>query len=150
MSDPLELYQQLILEHSRHPRHFGKIQEATNAATGNNPLCGDHYTILVEVDNSGCVKHASFEGSGCAISKASVSLMLDAIIGLRADEIDSLFAAFREMLHSGHPPEGTELPERLKAFSTVWKYPARVKCAVLGWHTLHSALHDQSTVTTER
>jgi nitrogen fixation NifU-like protein len=144
MSDLRELYQQVILEHSRRPRNYGELEGASHSAEGYNPLCGDQITVYVVVDGERVVDVA-FKGSGCAISKASASLMTGAIKGKTMAEVEELFARFREMVTSGHDEvvdEG-ELG-KLAVFGGVREFPVRVKCATLAWHTLRAALEGKS------
>ena len=141
MSVSSEVYQDLILHHSRAPRHFGPLPDATHAATGDNPLCGDRYEIRLRVDDAGVIRAAAFEGVGCAISKASASLMLEAAIGLSRTEFEELFHVFHAAVRGEPPaPEAAAKLGKLAAFSGVWKYPSRVKCAILCWHAVQHAL----------
>lgn len=150
MSASSELYQELILHHSRKPRHFGCLGHATHAATGDNPLCGDRYDVQLDLDAHDVIRDAAFEGSGCAISKASASLMLDAIIGLSRTEFESLFHTFQAVIRGELPEAEAEASlGKLAAFSGIWKYPARVKCAILCWHAVRSALEGRQRTTTE-
>jgi nitrogen fixation NifU-like protein len=149
MSDLRELYQEVILDHNRRPRNFGPLPEANHHADGVNPLCGDHLTVHVDVDR-GVITHVAFEGAGCAISRASASLMTDAVKGKRVEEAERLFEQFRRMVVSeANDPVETELG-KLGVLCGVREFPARVKCASLAWHTLHAALASQEeTVSTE-
>lgn len=141
MSVASEVYQELILFHSRSPRHFGPLPAATHAATGDNPLCGDRYEVRLQMDAAGVIRAAAFEGDGCAISKASASLMLEAAIGLNRSEFEELFRAFHAVVRGETPaPDAAAKLGKLAAFSGVWKYPSRVKCAILCWHAVHRAL----------
>ncbi len=150
MSDLRELYQQVILEHSRNPRNFRELEGASNSAEGYNPLCGDQITVFVEVDGDRVVD-VSFKGSGCAISKASASLMTGAVKGRTLDEAAKLFERFREMVTSEHDADVDEEGlGKLTVLSGVREFPVRVKCATLAWHTLHAALEGTSEpVSTE-
>lgn len=144
MSDLRELYQQVILEHSRSPRNYGELEGASQSAEGYNPLCGDRITIYVVVEGERVVDVA-FKGSGCAISKASASLMTGAIKGKTIAEVEELFARFREMVTSGHDEAVDEEGlGKLAVFGGVREFPVRVKCATLAWHTLHAALEGKS------
>lgn len=136
MSDLAALYQELILDHSRHPRNKGKLADATHVAEGDNPLCGDRITLYLKVEND-VVIAAAFEGEGCAISTASASLMGENIIGKNISLINTLFDNFHKMVTSGND---VELPKKLHVFGGVRAYPMRVKCATLAWHTLHAAI----------
>jgi nitrogen fixation NifU-like protein len=139
MSELRELYQQVILDHNKNPRNFKELPAATAKVEGYNPLCGDHYTLYVEVDGE-TIRDVGFTGSGCAISKASASVMSATVKGKTKAEADRLFDTFQKLV-TGHAGEldAAELG-RLAAFSGVSEFPARVKCATLAWHTLRTAL----------
>jgi nitrogen fixation NifU-like protein len=142
MSDLDELYQSVILEHDRNPRNFRAIEGDRREAEGYNPLCGDRVKVMVKVEN-GVVTDASFQGSGCAISKASASLMTEAVKGKAVDEIERMFEGFRDALTVRQPDGQTvRLPGRLEALRGVTRFPMRVKCATLAWHALHKALSE--------
>lgn len=145
-----ELYQQTILEHNRNPRNFRKIETPTHWAEGYNPLCGDHLNIYLVVDGQGIIQDVTFDGSGCAISKASASMMTASIKGKSAEEAKNLFEQFHKLVIGELKPdrEPNSL-EKLAVFSGIWQYPARVKCAVLCWHTMKGALDKVTTVSTE-
>lgn len=149
MSDLRDLYQEVILDHNRRPRNFGAIDAPSHHADGHNPLCGDKLSLSLTVEN-GIVTNAMFQGSGCAISKASASLMTDAIKGKPVADAESLFAAFHKMVTT---PMGEEPDEsavgKLAVFSGVREFPARVKCASLAWHTLMAALAGKAATSTE-
>ncbi len=140
MSDLRELYQEVILDHNKKPRNFGVLEGATQVAQGHNPLCGDNVTVYLHVEGD-TIQDISFNGSGCAISKASASLMTSALKGKTVAEAETIFQSFRELVTG---PEASEevLEEmgKLAVFSGVRDYPARVKCASLAWHTVHNAL----------
>lgn len=150
MSELKDLYQELILDHSKNPRNFRALASANRKAEGYNPLCGDRFTLYLQVEDN-TIKDISFEGSGCAISKASASMMTAAVKGKSASEAKVLFENFHKML-AGKPGEKFD-PEKLgklAAFAGVSEFPVRVKCATLPWHTLHSGLEaKRETVTTE-
>jgi nitrogen fixation NifU-like protein len=149
MTDLRELYQQVILDHNRNPRNFRELPHATKKVDGYNPLCGDHYTVFLELDGD-VIKDVSFTGNGCAISKSSASVMTSSVKGKRVDEAERMFEIFHKLV-TGEPVglDATELG-RLAAFSGVSEFPARVKCAILAWHTLHNALQgEEEMVTTE-
>ncbi len=146
MTEPSDLYQQVILEHNRKPQNFRKIEDPTFKSEGYNPLCGDHLWLYVKIMD-GVITDLSFEGSGCAISKASASMMTSFLKGKKVHEAQDLIKNFRELL-IGHPHEIEKLG-KLKIFSNIWKYPARVKCASLAWHTVSGAFSEQEKVTTE-
>lgn len=140
MADLGDLYQQVIIDHNRNPRNFRKLDDANRAAHGDNPLCGDKITLYLRLDGD-LIVDAGFQGSGCAISKASASLMTSAVKGKKAADAETLFHAFHAMVmgDASAPADATTLG-KLAAFSGVRQFPARVKCANLAWHTLHAAL----------
>lgn len=149
MADLRELYQQTILEHNRSPRNFKKLDAPNRTAEGNNPLCGDHITLYVRLEGD-TIGEIGFQGSGCAISQASASLMTAAVQGKTVAEADTLFHQFHDMVVGGaHAPADPKTLGKLAAFAGVKEFPARVKCANLSWHTLHAALQNQASVTTE-
>jgi len=140
MNDLADLYQQTILEHNRHPRNFKKLEPADRSAEGNNPLCGDHLTVYLRFDGD-VIKEIGFQGSGCAISTASASLMTAAVSGKTRSESERLFHDFHQMVTGGaDAPADPQVLGKLAAFAGVRQFPARVKCASLSWHTLHAAL----------
>ncbi|MCE9615758.1 MAG: SUF system NifU family Fe-S cluster assembly protein [Lentisphaerae bacterium] len=145
-----ELYQQVILDHNRSPRNMRALANATHQAQGINPLCGDEYTVYLAVDAGGIIREVTYEGHGCAISKASASMMSQALAGKTIAEAHGLFDAFHALVlgkaEAATPP--CELG-KLKVFSGVWRYPARVKCAALSWHAMKSALDGQGKTSTE-
>ncbi|HEY8152840.1 MAG TPA: SUF system NifU family Fe-S cluster assembly protein [Myxococcota bacterium] len=144
MSDLRELYQSVILDHNKAPRNLRRPASANRTAEGRNPLCGDQLTVFLEVEND-VVKDAAFQGSGCAISTASASLMTEGVKGRRVDEVEKLFEGFHRLLTSdpASPAEDEGLG-KLAVFSGVREFPVRVKCATLAWHTLRAALHGSS------
>ena len=139
MSDLRELYQQVILDHNRKPRNFRTLTDANRTAEGHNPLCGDHITLSLKVED-GVIKDAAFQGSGCAISKASASMMTDSIIGKPQEEAETLFRRVHAMLTAGRNGDARDGLGKLAVFAGVREFPARVKCATLAWHTLQAAL----------
>jgi len=151
MSDLRELYQEVILDHSRAPRNFRRPSPVTHEAEGHNTLCGDRLTVYLNVAD-GVVVDVGFQGSGCAISTASASLMTEAVKGQPVEEAERLFQKFHEML-TGDPSEKAAIPEgigKLEVMSGVREYPVRVKCATLAWHTLHAAVEgSEEPITTE-
>ena len=150
MSDMRELYQEVILDHHKHPRNFGRLSNANRRAEGFNPLCGDRVTVYALVDGSD-LKDLSFEGSGCAICMASASVMTDALMGKSVDEADRLFVEFHDLVtgESAQTPDLDALG-KLAVFMGVREFPVRVKCATLPWHALRAALKDaEKPVTTE-
>jgi len=144
MSDFSDLYQELILDHQRNPRNYGEIPGADHHADGFNPLCGDKIALDLKVDGKGVIEDIKFKGSGCAISKASASLMTTALKGKGSEEAERIFHQFHDMV-TGKVAKAPELG-KLKVFAGVRDYPARVKCASLAWHTLEAALHDKKDV----
>lgn len=149
MSELSELYQQVILDHNKKPRNFHKLEHANHSAEGYNPLCGDQLTIYLNVADDQ-VKEVGFEGSGCAISKASASMMTQAVKGKSKEETEKLFQEFHSMVTGELDAEIDENSlGNLKIFSGVREFPVRVKCATLPWHTLHAALNKQEQVSTE-
>jgi len=148
MSDLRDLYQEVIFDHNRNPRNFGKLADANHQAEGFNPLCGDRLTLYLKVDAEGIIQEVAFDGTGCAISVASASLMTEALRGKPVAEAEGLFQAFHDLLTDGHGHE-VDLG-KLKVLEGVKAYPSRIKCATLAWHTLDSALHDEDeTASTE-
>jgi len=149
MSELSELYQQVILDHNKKPRNFRKLENANHTADGYNPLCGDQLTIYLDLED-GFVKEVGFEGSGCAISKASASMMTQAVKGKSKEQAENLFQEFHSMV-TGELNEEMEENSlgNLKIFAGVREFPVRVKCATLPWHTLHAALNKQEQVSTE-
>lgn len=146
MSELDDLYQEVILDHNRSPRNFGKLKEANRTAEGYNPLCGDQITVYLKLEN-GVIREISFHGSGCAISKASASMMTSSVKGKTENEALSLFEDVHQMLTQG--VESGDDPQKLgklAVLSGVCKFPARVKCASLSWHTLHAALKGKGEV----
>ncbi len=140
MSDLSDLYQEVILDHNRRPRNFGALEAADRVARGHNPLCGDRLTLYVKLDRDRLVE-ISFEGSGCAISKASASLMTDAVKGRTIGEAMALFGDVHTMLTAPlDRPVDEERVGKLAVLSGVREFPVRVKCASLAWHTLKQAL----------
>ena len=145
--DLRELYQEVILDHNRHPRNRGAIANATAAAEGHNPLCGDNVKLTLRTEG-GKVAEIAFDGSGCAISTASASLMTEAVKGLTIEEANGLFEEFQKMVTS--PDEEPPDMGALTALAGVRDHPVRIKCATLAWHALHAALTEQDgKVTTE-
>jgi len=137
-----ELYQDVILDHSRHPRHFGPLPDATHTGEGHNPLCGDRVKIYLALDNANRIADIKFEGKGCAISQASASLMTDMLVGRSIEEAEKLMGGFLHMV-KGEADIGelnADDRERLEVMAGVSAFPMRVKCATLAWHTMKSAL----------
>jgi nitrogen fixation NifU-like protein len=153
MSVLRELYQETILDHNKSPRNFRKIDDPTRKVEGYNPLCGDHYTVYLKL-NQDIIADVSFEGAGCAISKASASVMTSIVKGKSKQDAEKLFSEFHKLV-KGELDAADHLEElgKLAAFAGVSEFPARVKCASLAWHTLHTALETpnegETPVTTE-
>ncbi len=146
-----DLYRELILDHSRSPRHFGKLADATHSAEGINPLCGDKLRLYLQLDENEQIIDAAFEGSGCAISVASASLLTDEIIGMPVADALHYFRAV-----TGHLTQTRDISTesidlgKIRALDGVREFPSRVKCATLAWHALNSAIHNQAEpVSTE-
>ncbi|HTU34874.1 MAG TPA: SUF system NifU family Fe-S cluster assembly protein [Candidatus Acidoferrum sp.] len=158
MSDLRDLYQELILEHSKAPRNFRALPDASLHAEGYNPLCGDHFTVYLQMDGDS-IRDVAFQGSGCAISKASASMMTQTVKGKTKPEAEELFHRFHEMVtnqpgagggNSANSASKEDKLGKLAVFAGVRDYPVRVKCATLAWHTLHAALEGaQQPVSTE-
>lgn len=149
--DVRDLYRDLILDHARNPRHFGKLPHTTHSAEGINPLCGDKLKLYLDVDANETIRHAAFEGSGCAISVASASLLTDTVVGMRAEEAMAFFDAVTAQLSTSETQGAGNVDlGKLRALSGVREFPSRVKCATLAWHALKSALRqDKAPATTE-
>jgi nitrogen fixation NifU-like protein len=150
MADLNELYQQVILDHNKKPRNFRALEHPTVTQLGHNPLCGDQLTLYLELDGD-VIRDVGFQGSGCAISKASASMMTAAVKGKSRQEVETMFDEFTRMVKGEFDPEAE--PNhlgRLKIFAGVRQFPARVKCASLSWHTVHAALQEtHEPVSTE-
>ena len=150
MSDIGELYQQVILDHNKKPRNFRELDDPTATAEGYNPLCGDQLKLYVKVDAEGRIEDVSFVGSGCAISKASASMLTVNVKGKTVEEATTLFEEFHRLVMGQLDPADENHLGRLTIFAGVKEYPARVKCASLAWHTLRAALQGtQDKVSTE-
>ena len=150
MSDLRDLYQEVILDHSKSPRNFRELAAATSSAEGYNPLCGDHIMLQLEMDGE-VVKDVGFQGSGCAISKASSSMMTTTVKGKSKAEVEQMADEFIKMVRGEIDPETEENHlGRLKIFAGVKEFPARVKCAALSWRTVQAAIEDShEAVSTE-
>ena len=148
MSDLRDLYQEVILDHNRHPRNFGKLANANRESQGHNPLCGDRVTISLHMEGDR-IEDIAFQGSGCAISTASASLMTEALKGKTVKEARDLFHGFHELLTTGGDADPESLG-KLAVFAGVREYPIRVKCATLAWHAAQAALDQKDRpVSTE-
>ncbi len=150
MFDLRDLYQEVILDHNKRPRNFGQLAAPDRTSEGFNPLCGDKLTLQLELDGD-VIRDVAFDGSGCAISKASASLMTESVKGKTIGEVRELFVKFQDMVTSDtETVADSEALGKLVVFAGVRAYPARVKCAVLAWHTLRAAVDTSGeTVTTE-
>jgi nitrogen fixation NifU-like protein len=145
-----ELYQQVILEHNKKPRNFKKLDGATHMAQGYNPLCGDHLVIYLRVNQNQIIEDITFEGDGCAISKASSSMMTSALKGKSLDEAKVLFTQFHKLITGELNPDNEKHTlGKLAVFSGIWHFPSRVKCASLAWHAMNGALEHKKSVSTE-
>jgi len=160
MSDDLrELYQEVILDHGRHPRNFGALEKATHVAHGHNPLCGDQLDVYLVLDGGGSVADVAFKGKGCAISMASASLMTEIMKGKTETQAKAVFEHFHAMCAgedesaggggNGRAAISEEDEERLQVMAGVRQFPMRVKCATLAWHTLRAAMAGEGTISTE-
>jgi nitrogen fixation protein NifU and related proteins len=148
MSELRELYQEVILEHSKKPRNFRALESANHKAEGFNPLCGDHFTVYLDLKD-GSINDIGFQGNGCAISKASASMMTQTLKGKSAADAEELFTKFHDVV-TGHAVGTEENLGKLAVFAGVSEFPLRVKCATLAWHALRAALHgEQEAVSTE-
>jgi nitrogen fixation NifU-like protein len=150
MSELRELYQEVILDHNKRPRNFHRLESANRTAEGFNPLCGDQFTVYLYQED-GVIRDISFTGSGCAISKASASMMTDSVKGKTVGEAEDLFEKVHTMLTEERKAQADlDGLGKLAVLSGVWEFPARVKCASLAWHTLHAALKGEAeAVSTE-
>jgi nitrogen fixation NifU-like protein len=150
MADLRDLYQELILEHSKAPRNYRALPDADHQAEGYNPLCGDRFTVYLHMEGDS-IRDISFQGSGCAISKSSASMMTQILKGKTKEEADKIFERFHELVTGHASPNGDHADMgKLAVFSGVSEFPARVKCATLAWHTLQAALEGkQEAVSTE-
>ncbi len=149
-SELRELYQEVILDHSKRPRNKGSLAAASHQADGHNPLCGDHARVFLRVED-GIVREASFEGAGCSISTASASMMTDALRGKTLAEVEALFERFHELVTADPSRAAQVAPElgKLAVVAGVHEFPMRVKCASLPWHTMKAALAGGGQATTE-
>ncbi len=149
MSDLRDLYQEVILDHNRSPHNFREMPSSTTRADGHNPLCGDALTVYLDIEDE-VVKDVSFIGSGCAISKASASLMTDVVKGKTLEDVKAIFEAFHRMVTGEGDADSPPSLGKLEVLEGVSEFPVRVKCATLAWHTLMAALEGQNDpVSTE-
>lgn len=150
MSYDNELYQQVILDHNKKPRNFHEMPEATHFCHGFNPLCGDDYTVYLKINDEGIIEDVSFMGSGCAISKASSSLMTGFLKGKKVDESKMIFEEFHKMVLGEMDPDKQEHHlGKLALFKGIREFPSRIKCASLSWHSMIGALEKNEDITTE-
>lgn len=151
MSDLRELYQEVIIDHSKNPRNFGALEGASHRALGQNPLCGDELVLQLKLDDDGRVECVRFHGRGCAISTASASLLTEIVSGKTPEEAEAIFELFHRTVTAGIDEEvDSEALGKLAVLAGVREFPMRVKCASLAWHTLRAALAgNDETVTTE-
>jgi nitrogen fixation NifU-like protein len=145
MSDLQELYQSIILDHNRRPKNYGALEGATSSAEGRNPLCGDEVKVELKVADD-AIEDVRFTASGCAVSRASASIMTQAVKGKSRAEVEKLFTTFHELVTGKHKPDDRETRAlgEMAAFSGVARFPIRVKCASMPWHTLQAALRDEA------
>ena len=149
MSELTDLYQEVIIDHSMHPHNYHAMPDASSKAEGYNPLCGDQVTVFLKLEGDK-IADVSFQGNGCAISKSSASVMTDVLKGKSRPEAEELFKTFQNLIKGEGPAADTEALGKLAAFSGVHEFPTRVKCAILAWHTVRSALSGKKeTVKTE-
>ena len=149
MSDLRDLYQEILLQHNSKPRNFHKLEDANRSAKGYNPICGDQLTLYLKVEDD-VITDVGFQGSGCAISRSSASMMTQSVKGRSVAEAAEIFEAFHQMLTEPGADHDYDLLGDLESMSGVSEFPTRIKCAVLGWHTLRAALEDQEEpVSTE-
>ncbi len=145
-----DLYQEVIIEHNKKPRNFKKLEHPTHFAEGYNPLCGDHLTVYLAVNKDGIIEGISFLGDGCAISKASASMMTQSLKGKKMEEAKVLFEQFHQLIKGDlNPQKDPNMLGNLRVFSHIWHFPARVKCASLAWHTMKGALEYTEKISTE-
>ena len=151
--DMRELYQEVILDHGKNPRNFRQPEDANCEARGNNPLCGDQLTVYLKVDEGRLIRDAAFEGRGCAISMASASMMTQIVCGKTVSQVQSLFDKFHKLctgeMEEFQQDEFTDDMEKLRVMSGVRRFPMRVKCATLSWHTMNAAVAGENDTTTE-
>ncbi len=151
--DLRDLYQEVIIEHSKRPRNLRHPEHFNREAVGHNPNCGDALVVYLMVDEDGVIRDCAFNGKGCAISTASASLMTEILKGKTRAEAEELFAAFHALATGEGEPDTVRVDEddmdRLRVLSGVRQYPMRVKCATLAWHTMHAAMEGESRVSTE-
>jgi nitrogen fixation protein NifU and related proteins len=147
MSDLSDLYQEVILDHNRRPRNFHALDDASHSAEGYNPLCGDRLTLYLKLAD-GTIEDVAFVGAGCAISKASASMMTDALKGRTIAEANALFDRFHRMVTTP-PDQAVEDMGKLSSLAGVREFPVRVKCASLAWHTLKAAMNNEHRTSTE-
>jgi nitrogen fixation NifU-like protein len=145
MSDLQELYQSIILDHNRRPKNYGALEGATSSAEGRNPLCGDEVKVELKVADDE-IEDVRFTASGCAVSRASASIMTQAVKGKSRAQVEKLFTTFHELVTGKHKPDDRESRAlgEMAAFSGVARFPVRVKCASMPWHTLQAALRDEA------
>lgn len=145
-----ELYQQVILEHNRKPKNFREMENHTHHTEGYNPLCGDHLNVYLHINADNTIDDVSFIGDGCAISKASASMMTQSLKGKTVDEALKLFEQFEQLVKGKLNPDKDEnVLGKLAIFSGIWHFPARVKCASLAWHTMKGAIQKENSISTE-
>ena len=148
--DLYDLYQEVIVDHNRSPRNYGKLENGNCQADGFNPLCGDEFHLSMLLDDDSIIQDIRFEGHGCAISTASASIMTELLVGKTIDEVRHLFAAFHDMVTSSNESKSIEDLGKASVLQGVREFPARVKCATLAWHTVMAAINrDNNPATTE-
>ena len=145
----IQLYQQLILHHNKNPKNFRKLEPCSHHAEGYNPLCGDHFSVYLNIDNNSIIKEITFHGSGCAISKSSASIMTDIIKGKTVAQAKKIFTVAQGMFTGQSSKDETLTLKKLEIFSNISRYPTRIKCASLAWHAMLNAAEQTGTATTE-
>ena len=150
MNDLRDLYQEVIFDHNRNPRNYGRLEEGNCQAEGFNPLCGDELHLSMIIGDDDRIREIRFEGHGCAISTASASIMTELLVGKSVDEVRHLFSRFHDMVTADPPPVDIEELGKAGVLQGVREFPARVKCATLAWHTAMAAInHDDQPASTE-
>jgi nitrogen fixation protein NifU and related proteins len=145
----IQLYQQLILHHNKSPKNFRKLDPCSHHAEGYNPLCGDHFSVYLNIDNNSIIKEITFHGSGCAISKSSASIMTEIIKGTTTTQAKKIFAVAQGMFTGKSSKDESLTLKKLEIFSNISRYPTRIKCASLAWHAMLNAAEQTGTATTE-
>jgi nitrogen fixation protein NifU and related proteins len=150
LMNQMQLYQQVILHHNRHPKNFRKIEPCTHQAEGHNPLCGDHFSVYLNINKDSVIEEIGFHGNGCAISKSSASLMTEIIKNKSIEEAKYSFTKAQEIFTGNiKEKDNSKIFTKLSLFANLSRYPTRIKCASLAWHAMKSALENKTIVSTE-